>query len=128
MLGEAQVVDFLLAEAESLSGKSSLYLIEISDRWKNECFRYNPGLSSRFPHRLKFDHFDNTELMQNMQTWIKRTYKMKMTFNDGLGVVNCCIASHRIEHERGHDSFANARAVENDMAKISEGQSKRLTQ
>lgn len=126
-VGGSQVVDFLLAEAENLTGKI-IFILAGYQRPMEKFFDYNPGLPSRFPHALKFDDFDDTELMQILQSWIEKTYNKQMKVDDGLGGLYCRIAARRIGRGRGREGFANARAVENAMAKVSERQSARLTQ
>lgn len=123
----SQVVDFLLAEAENLTGKM-VFILAGYQRPMEKFFGYNPGLPGRFPHELKFDDFDDTELMQILQNRIEKTYNKQMKVDDGLGGLYCRIAARRIGRGRGREGFANARAVENAMAKISERQSERLAQ
>lgn len=126
-VGGSQVLDFLLAEAENLTGKI-VFILAGYQRPMEKFFGYNPGLPSRFPHELKFDDFDDTELMQILQGRIEKTYNKQMKVDDGLGGLYCRIAARRIGRGRGREGFANARAVENAMAKISERQSARLVQ
>lgn len=51
-----------------------------------------------------------------------------MVVEDGLAGLYCRIAARRIGRLCGHDGFANARAVENAIARVCERQSKRLSQ
>ncbi|KAL3470349.1 P-loop containing nucleoside triphosphate hydrolase protein [Aspergillus californicus] len=126
-LGGGQVLDFLLAEVENLTGKI-VFILAGYQRPMEKFFAHNPGLPSRFPHELKFDDFDDTELMRILESWIEKTYNKQMKVDDGLGGLYCRISARRIGRGRGREGFANARAVENAMAKVSERQSERLTQ
>lgn len=90
-------------------------------------FAYNSGLPSRFPNELKFDDFDDAELMQILVGCIEKKYKKQMKVEDNLGGLYCRIVARRVGSGRGREGFANARAVENAMAKISERQAVRLS-
>ncbi|KGO64122.1 ATPase, AAA-type, core [Penicillium italicum] len=124
--GGTQVLDFLLAEVENLTGKV-VFILAGYQRPMEKFFAHNPGLPSRFPHELKFEDFDDTELMQSLVGWIEKTYRKQMKVEDNLGGLYCRIVARRIGSGRGREGFANARAVENAMSKISERQAARLS-
>ncbi|CAG8942428.1 unnamed protein product [Penicillium salamii] len=121
------VLDFLLAEVENQTGKI-VFILAGYERPMETFFAHNEGLPSRFPHRLKFEDFDDTGLMEIMQGWIEKTYKKRMKVDGGLGGLYCRILARRIGRGRGREGFANARAVENAMSRVSERQSERLHQ
>ncbi|EED23738.1 conserved hypothetical protein [Talaromyces stipitatus ATCC 10500] len=123
--GGSQVLDFLLAEVENLTGKI-VFILAGYQRPMEKFFAHNPGLPSRFPHELKFEDFNDTELMLILQRWIEKTYKKQMKIDGGPGGLYCRIVARRIGRGRGREGFANARAVENAMTRISEQQSKRV--
>lgn len=125
--GGPQVLEFLLAEIEGLTGKV-VFILAGYQRPMEKFFAHNPGLPSRFPHELKFADFDDSELMQILVGCIDKTYRKQMKVEDGLGGLYCRIVARRIGRGRGREGFANARAVENVMAKISERQAARLIQ
>ncbi|KAJ5939590.1 hypothetical protein N7466_002724 [Penicillium verhagenii] len=125
--GGGQVLDFLLAEIENLTGKI-VFVLAGYQRPMEKFFSHNPGLPSRFPHELVFEDFNDTELMMIVETWIERTWKKQMKVDDGLGGLYCRILARRIGRGRGRDGFANARAVENAMSKVTERQTERLMQ
>jgi SpoVK/Ycf46/Vps4 family AAA+-type ATPase len=58
----SQIVDFLLAEAKNLTGKI-VFILTGYQRPIEKFFGYNPRLPGRFPHKLKFDDFNDIELM-----------------------------------------------------------------
>lgn len=124
--GGTQVLDFLLAEVENLTGKV-VFILAGYQRPMEKFFAHNPGLPSRFPHELKFDDFDDTELMQILIGCIEKTYRNQMKVEDNLGGLYCRIVARRVGMGRGREGFANARAVENAMSKISERQAARLS-
>jgi replication-associated recombination protein RarA len=126
-LGGPQVLDFLLAEIENLRGKV-VFILAGYQRPMEKFFAHNPGLPDRFPHELKFDDFDDNELMQILVSYIEKAYKKKMKVDDGLGGLYCRIVARRIGRGRGRDGFANARAVENALSRITERQSERIRQ
>ncbi|CAG8072301.1 unnamed protein product [Penicillium salamii] len=121
------VLDFLLAEVENQTEKI-VFILAGYERPMETFFAHNQGLPSRFPHQLKFEDFDDTELMEIMQGWIEKTYKKRMKVDGGLGGLYCRILARRIGRGRGREGFANARAVENAMSRVSERQSERLRQ
>ncbi|KAJ5504068.1 hypothetical protein N7463_006942 [Penicillium fimorum] len=121
-----QVLDFLLAEVENLTGKV-VFILAGYQRPMEKFFEHNQGLPSRFPHELKFGDFDDTELMQILIGCIEKTYRKQMKVEDGLGGLYCRIVARRIGRGCGREGFANARAVENAMSKISERQAARLS-
>ncbi|KAJ6153530.1 hypothetical protein N7470_006489 [Penicillium chermesinum] len=125
--GGHQVLDFLLAEVENLTGKI-VFVLAGYQRPMEKFFAHNPGLPSRFPHELKFEDFDDSELMMIIQKWIENTWRMQMKVDGGLDGLYCRIVARRIGRRRGREGFANARAVENAMAKITERQTERLMQ
>lgn len=125
--GGGQVLDFLLAEVENLTGKI-VFILAGYQKPMEKFFAHNPGLPSRFPHELKFADFNDAELMLILESWIERTYNKQMKIDGGPGGLYCRIVARRIGRGRGRDGFANARAVENAMSKVSERQSKRLAE
>ncbi|KAF7519098.1 hypothetical protein PCG10_010340 [Penicillium crustosum] len=124
--GGTQVLDFLLAEVENLTGKV-VFILAGYQRPMEKFFAHNPGLPSRFPHELKFEDFDDTELMRILVGSIKKTYKNQMKVEDNLGGLYCRIVARRVGMGRGREGFANARAVENARSKISERQAARVS-
>jgi len=125
--GGMHVLDSILAKVGNLTGKI-VFILAGYQRPMEKFFAHNPGLPGRFPHELKFEDFDDTDLMHLLEGWIEKTYNKQMKVDDGLGGLYCRIVAGRIGCGRGRDGFANARAVENAMAKISERQSERLIQ
>jgi SpoVK/Ycf46/Vps4 family AAA+-type ATPase len=125
--GGSQVLDFLLAEVENLTGKI-VFILAGYQRQMEQFFAHNPGLPSRFPHELKFEDFNDTELMLILERWIEKTYKKQMKIDGGPGGLYCRIVARRIGRGRGRDGFANARAVENAATKITGRQAKRVAQ
>ncbi|GAD99219.1 conserved hypothetical protein [Paecilomyces variotii No. 5] len=123
--GGSQVLDFLLAEVENLTGKI-VFILAGYQRQMEQFFAHNPGLPSRFPHELKFEDFNDTELMLILEHWIEKTYKKQMKIDGGPGGLYCRIVARRIGRGRGSNGFANARAVENVVTKITERQAKRI--
>ncbi|OKL58227.1 hypothetical protein UA08_06552 [Talaromyces atroroseus] len=125
-LGGTQVLDFLLAEVENRTGKI-VFILAGYQRPMEKFFSHNPGLPSRFPHELKFDDYDDNELMQILEYRIKKKYQNPpMKVEAGFGGLYCRIVARRVGQGRGREGFANARAVENAMARISDRQSRRL--
>ncbi|KAF7118726.1 hypothetical protein CNMCM5793_008346 [Aspergillus hiratsukae] len=123
--GGTQVLDFLLAEVENLTGKI-VFILAGYQQPMEKFFSHNPGLPSRFPHELKFSDYDDDELLKIFDYSIKKHYKNQMKVDDGPSGLYSRIVARRVGQGRGREGFANARAIENIRARIAERQSKRL--
>ncbi|KAJ9300137.1 hypothetical protein DTO271G3_2254 [Paecilomyces variotii] len=123
--GGSQVLDFLLAEVENLTGKI-VFILAGYQRPMEKFFSHNPGLPSRFPHELKFPDYDDEELLEIFGYSIDKYYKSQMKVEDGLRGLYSRIVARRIGRGRGREGFANARAIENARSRIAERQSERL--
>jgi SpoVK/Ycf46/Vps4 family AAA+-type ATPase len=125
--GGTQVLDFLLAEVENLTGKI-VFILAGYQRPMEKFFAHNPGLPSRFPHELEFNDYEDNELLQILEYGIKKKYRGQMKVEGGFGGLYCRIVARRVGRGRGHEGFANARAIENTRSRIADRQSKRLKQ
>jgi SpoVK/Ycf46/Vps4 family AAA+-type ATPase len=123
--GGSAVLDFLLTEVENLTGKVG-FIIAGYQRQMEAFLAHNPGLPSRFPHKMKFQDMEDEELRQVLAHRVETTYRQKMKVEEGLDGLYCRIVARRIGRGRGREGFANARAVENAVVKITERQSVRL--
>ena len=124
--GGTQVLDFLVAEVENLTGKIVVILAGYRNNME-KFFAHNTGLPSRFPHEYSFEDYEDHELRRILEDKIKKKYQGRMKVADGLGGLYLRIASRRIGRGRGKEGFGNARAVENGFMQLSQRQSKRLT-
>lgn len=120
-----QVLDFLLAEVERLTGKMVIVLAGYRSHME-KFFAQNPGLPSLFPHELKFNDYDDEELCRILEYNIAKKYGGRMKVEGGMGGLYCRIVARRVGRGRGHEGFGNARAVENAFTRIADRQSKRL--
>lgn len=125
--GGAQILDFLLAEVENLTGKI-ISILAGYQRPMEKFFAHNPGLPNRFPHELKFNDYDDDERRQIFEYGIKKKYSDRMNVEGGFGGLYCRIVARRIGRGRGLEGFANASAVENTRSRIAARQSTRLAQ
>ncbi|KAL3467710.1 AAA domain-containing protein [Aspergillus heterothallicus] len=107
----SQVLDYLLAEVERLTGKVVVVLAGYRNQME-KFFAHNPGLPSRFPHE-----FYN----------IENKFAGRMKVEGGIGGLYCRIIARRISKQRGHEGFGNARTVENNLSKILGRQARRLS-
>ena len=124
-VGGGQVLDFLLAEIENLTGKV-VFIIAGYRKPMEKFFAHNPGLPSRFPHEFQFEDYEDEELRRIFEYRVKERFGGRMVAEQGLGGLFCRIVARRIGYGRGHEGFGNARAVENSLAKILSRQAKRL--
>lgn len=93
--GGSAVLDFLLAEVENLTGKVGFILAGYQRQM--EAFpAHNPGLSSRFPHEMKFQDMEDKELRQVLAHRVESTYRQKMKVEEGLDGLYCRIVARRI--------------------------------
>ncbi|KAF4954475.1 hypothetical protein FGADI_5254 [Fusarium gaditjirri] len=123
--GGKAVLDYLLAEVENLRGKVVFVLAGYSKEMES-FFSHNPGIPSRFPIEMKFEDYNDKELLQILQLQIHRKFEGRMAVEQGVDGLFCRIAVRRVGHGRGKNGFGNARAVENCLQKISQRQSARL--
>lgn len=123
--GGSQVLDFLLAEIENLTGQV-VFILAGYNKQMEAFFAHNPGLPSRTPYQLQFEDYDDSQLLQIMQSRIRDKYREEMKVEGGFGGLYMRIVSRRIGRGRGRDGFGNARAVHNSCAQITDRQAKRL--
>lgn len=121
-----QVLDYLLAEVENLTGKLVVVLAGYRNRME-KIFGHNPGLPSRFPHGLRFDDYSDDELRQILKYRVTKKYNGRMNVQGGMDGLYSRIVARRIGRGRGKEGFTNARAVENALSQILERQTKRLS-
>ncbi|KAL2808249.1 P-loop containing nucleoside triphosphate hydrolase protein [Aspergillus granulosus] len=122
----SQVLDYLLAEVERLTGKVVVILAGYRNQME-KFFAHNPGLPSRFPHEFIFEDYDETELRLILEYNIDKKFGGRMKVEGGIGGLSCRIVARRISRQRGHEGFGNARTVENNLSRILERQAKRLS-
>ncbi len=124
--GGKKVLDYLLAEIESLTGKI-IFVFAGYRKQMEKFFEHNPGLSSRIPYTLHFEDYTDAELLRMLQFQMNQYYKSRIDIEDGVDGLYMRIAVRRLGRGRGRDGFGNARALENMFARMREQQSDRLT-
>lgn len=123
--GGTQVLDFLLAEVENLTGKV-VFVLAGYNKQMESFFAHNPGIPSRFPNQLQFADYEDNELLEIFVYQLKKKYHGRMELEDGVRGLFARIVARRIGRGRGREGFGNARAVENTVQKIWERQADRL--
>ena len=123
--GGSQVLDFLLAEVENLTGKI-VFVLAGYNKQMEAFFSHNPGLPSRFPNELQFKDYDDDELLRILTQKVHKRYSGRMNLESGSDGLYARILARRIGRGRGHEGFGNARAVENAISQIAERQANRL--
>ncbi|KAL4901193.1 P-loop containing nucleoside triphosphate hydrolase protein [Aspergillus multicolor] len=96
----SQVLEFLLAKVENLTGKLVVVLAGYR-RQMEKFFAHNPGLPSRFPQEFVFEDYTEQELRRILEYQINKK-------------------------QRVHEGFGNARTVENVLSRITARQATRL--
>lgn len=120
--GGNAVLDFLLAEVENLTGRI-VFILAGYNKQMETFFAHNPGFPSRFPIQMKFDDYNDDELLQILQRQVRRKYEGQMKWEDDLYLR---IVARRLGRGRGKEGFGNARAVENLLNVISGRQANRI--
>ncbi|KAL9947569.1 hypothetical protein ACHAP9_006960 [Verticillium nonalfalfae] len=123
--GGRAVLDFLLAEVENLTGMIVFVLAGYTKQMET-FFAHNPGFPSRFPLEMKFEDYDDKELLRILERQISKKFGGRMTVEDGLQGLFCRIVARRLGMGRGTEGFGNARAVENAFSRICMRQADRL--
>ncbi|KAL8800714.1 MAG: hypothetical protein Q9182_004986 [Xanthomendoza sp. 2 TL-2023] len=123
--GGRQVLDFLLAEMENNVGKI-VFIVAGYSREMETFFEHNPGLPSRIPYRLRFDDYEDSELLWFLQEQIRKKWEGQMRIDCGKDGLYMRIAVRRVGRGRGRPGFGNARALEITFSKITERQADRL--
>ncbi|KAH0495908.1 hypothetical protein TgHK011_009433 [Trichoderma gracile] len=123
--GGAAVLDYLLAEVENLRGKIVFVLAGYSKQMES-FFAHNPGFPSRFPIEMRFNDYEDGELLRILKRQVNRKYRNKMEVEDGPDGLYFRIAARRVGQGRGKEGFGNARAMENYLARIEKRQANRI--
>ncbi|EJD38161.1 P-loop containing nucleoside triphosphate hydrolase protein [Auricularia subglabra TFB-10046 SS5] len=122
----SQVLDFLLAEMENNTDKL-VFIFAGYKREMEEFFAHNPGLPSRVPYSLKFEDYNDAELLDMFKNIIIKKYSGRMKLEEGLDGLYARIAVRRLGRGRGQPGFGNARALQNLAKTITDRQATRLT-
>ncbi|KAJ3939835.1 uncharacterized protein N0V96_009822 [Colletotrichum fioriniae] len=120
--GGRAVLDLLLAEVENHTGKI-VFILAGYNKQMESFFAHNPGFPSRFPISMKFDDYDDDELLKILQFQIDKKYGCRMKWEDDL---HLRVACRRLGRGRGKEGFGNARAIENLLSIVSSRQANRI--
>lgn len=123
--GGGQVLDFLLAEIENLTGKI-VFILAGYNKQMEGFFAHNPGLPSRFPHEFQFKDYEDEELRRIFEYQVNKRFHGRIKVEDGLSGLYCRIVARRVGYGRGREGFGNARAVENAFSRVLSRQATRL--
>ncbi|KAL0766656.1 hypothetical protein CaCOL14_011101 [Colletotrichum acutatum] len=120
--GGRAVLDLLLAEVENHTGKI-VFILAGYNKQMESFFAHNPGFPSRFPISMKFDDYNDEELLKILQFQINKKYGCRMKWEDDL---HLRVACRRLGRGRGKEGFGNARAIENLLSIVSSRQANRI--
>ncbi|KAH8672057.1 NFX1-type zinc finger-containing protein 1 [Tricladium varicosporioides] len=124
--GGKMVLDFLLAEIESLTGEV-VFIFAGYRSSMEKFFAHNVGFESRIPYTLLFEDYTNEELMAMLQFKILKCFEKRgINIDGGIDGLYMRIAVRRLGSGRGRDGFGNARALENLFSRIRDRQADRL--
>ncbi|KAI0846858.1 P-loop containing nucleoside triphosphate hydrolase protein [Daldinia vernicosa] len=123
--GGAQVLDFLLAEIENLTGKV-VFVFAGYRKQMEGFFAHNPGIPSRIPIEMSFQDYEDDELLKIMNYQLTKKYNGRMQVEGGSEGLYMRVAARRIGRGRGREGFGNARQVENVLTIILRRQADRL--
>ncbi|KAI1081768.1 P-loop containing nucleoside triphosphate hydrolase protein [Whalleya microplaca] len=123
--GGAQVLDFLLAEIENLTGK--VVFVFAGYRKQMETFlAHNPGIPSRIPLHFDFQDYEDIELLRILNFQLEKRFTGRMKVDGGTHGLYARIAARRIGRGRGREGFGNAREVQNVLSTLLARQADRL--
>lgn len=123
--GGAQVLDFLLAEIENLTGKV-VFVFAGYRKQMEAFFAHNPGIPSRIPIQLDFQDYEDDELLRIVNFQLEKKYGSRMKVQGGLGGLYMRVVARRIGRGRGREGFGNAREVQNVLSILLGRQADRL--
>ncbi len=123
--GGGQVLDFLLAEIENLTGKV-VFVLAGYNKDMETFFAHNPGIPSRFPIEFQFRDYTDDELLSILRHHVDQKFDGRMEIEEGADGLYMRIVARRIGRGRGRAGFANARAVQNTFSRIADRQAGRL--
>ncbi|KAI1634928.1 P-loop containing nucleoside triphosphate hydrolase protein [Biscogniauxia mediterranea] len=123
--GGKQVLDFLLAEIENLTGKV-VFVFAGYRKQMEAFFAHNPGIPSRIPIELCFEDYEDDELLKIMNYQLGKKFGKNMKVEGGSYGLYMRIVARRIGRGRGREGFGNAREVQNVLQVICDRQADRL--
>ncbi|KAK7181913.1 NFX1-type zinc finger-containing protein 1 (ATPase) [Paraphaeosphaeria sporulosa] len=123
--GGKAVLDFLLAEMENLTGQV-VFVLAGYRKQMEAFFAHNPGIPSRIPLEMKFEDYTDEELHHIFAHCVNKKYGGRMKVDAGMGGLYARIVARRIGRGRDQEGFGNARAMQNQIDRITERQAKRL--
>ncbi|KAI1495866.1 P-loop containing nucleoside triphosphate hydrolase protein [Biscogniauxia marginata] len=123
--GGTQVLDFLLAEIENLTGKV-VFVFAGYRKQMEAFFAHNPGIPSRIPIRLDFQDYEDDELLRILNHQLDKKFGGRMKVEGGTGGLYARIVARRIGRGRGREGFGNAREVQNVLQGLLRRQADRL--
>ncbi|KAL5421066.1 hypothetical protein PMIN04_005913 [Paraphaeosphaeria minitans] len=123
--GGKAVLDFLLAEMENLTGQV-VFVLGGYRKQMEAFFAHNPGIPSRIPLEMRFEDYTDEELHHIFAYYVNKKYGNSMKVEAGMGGLYARIVARRIGRGRGKEGFGNARAMQNQIARITAHQAKRL--
>ncbi|KAI1379383.1 P-loop containing nucleoside triphosphate hydrolase protein [Hypoxylon crocopeplum] len=124
-LGGAQVLDFLLAEIENLTGKV-VFVFAGYRKQMEAFFAHNPGIPSRIPMQLDFQDYEDGDLLKILNYQIGKVFGGRMKIEGGPGGLYMRVVVRRVGRGRGREGFGNAREVQNVLSIIRGRQADRL--
>ncbi|KAI0152242.1 P-loop containing nucleoside triphosphate hydrolase protein [Hypoxylon sp. NC0597] len=124
-LGGSQVLDFLLAEIENLTGKVVFVFAGYRKQMEN-FFAHNPGIPSRIPIQMDFHDYEDDELLQILNFKLGKKFNGRMKTERGPEGLYMRVVARRIGRGRGREGFGNAREVENVLSSLLGRQANRL--
>ncbi|OTA58433.1 P-loop containing nucleoside triphosphate hydrolase protein [Hypoxylon sp. EC38] len=124
-MGGSQVLDFLLAEIENLTGKVVFVFAGYRKQMEN-FFAHNPGIPSRIPIEMDFQDYEDDELLRILNFKLRKKFNGRMKTERGPEGLYMRIVARRIGRGRGREGFGNAREVENVLSILLGKQANRL--
>ncbi|TEY87488.1 hypothetical protein BOTCAL_0001g00140 [Botryotinia calthae] len=122
-----KILDFLFQEIDQKKG-SAVFILAGHEKGMRKLLGHGTkSVTSLLPNVLTFDDFTEPELLEILNSCIKKRFEGKMEVEGGHDGLYMRVAARRVSRTRGGSQFGNARAVENLVAQIWERQSARLS-
>ena len=122
-----KVLDYIVSEMDRLQGQM-IFIFAGYGKQMEAFLAHNSSLQSRIPFTIKFDDYEDVELLQILQKQLHDKFNGKMKVDKGIDGVYMRMTARRIGRGRGNPSFGNAREAENTLQRILFRQAARLEQ
>ncbi|KAK7741772.1 hypothetical protein SLS53_004836 [Cytospora paraplurivora] len=120
-----KALDYIISEMDRLQGQVIFIFIGYAKELET-LLSHNDSLQSLIPFTVRFDDYEDIELLQILQKQLNEKFDGRMKVDKGINGVYMRMVARRIGRGRGAPNFGNAREVENTLMRILFRQATRL--